>query len=90
MAVVWKTKLQILDGAQNISLPYDYEVLTVAMQGGTPTLWFRCNPYSPMISVRFVVCGTGQPAPDQYQGKYIGTCFDGPYVWHVFEGFNLP
>lgn len=34
---------------------------------------------------RFAVRGTGHLLGDLTLPEYLGTCFDGPLVWHVFE-----
>jgi hypothetical protein len=67
-------------------LPADARLVQVGMQGDTLMLWAEHSGYpgDDMRVVRhFDVFGTGQPIPDD--ATHIGTFFDGPFVWHVFE-----
>jgi hypothetical protein len=78
---IWK--FPFVDPAQPLELPRSSAVLHVREQGGVPTIWAEVDPSGPTHPPRlFVIAGTGHDAPD---GDYAGTCFCGPFVWHVYE-----
>lgn len=83
---IWKETLQMTN-VQDVSLPVGAEILSVAVQGETIAVWFRCSPYEIIREKRtFVICGTGHSTPDPQSAKYLGTVLmqGGMYVWHVF------
>lgn len=57
-------------------------ILHVGMQR-TVTIWVTVDTAAPKVTRVFRVFGTGHPIPDDWLP--VGTCFDGPFVWHVFE-----
>jgi len=46
-------------------------------------LWAEVPDGFPVETRTFRVIGTGWDVPDL--GTYLGTVFDGPLVWHVYE-----
>jgi hypothetical protein len=46
-------------------------------------LWAEVPDDAPVITRTFRVIGTGGDVPDP--GTYLGTVFDGTFVWHVYE-----
>jgi hypothetical protein len=54
----------------------------VAMQNQV-CIWAEVDTNGDHCVRRFRIIGTGWTIPDQ--GQYIGSCDDGPYVWHVIE-----
>ncbi|MFW6090034.1 MAG: DUF7352 domain-containing protein [Gemmatimonadota bacterium] len=88
---VWKCVLRV--GARHaLSLPEGAEVVAVAEQGGTPCMWFDCDPRSATERRDFCVVGTGWTAPPKApptRAEHVGTAVmrDG-HVWHVFEVFD--
>lgn len=46
-------------------------------------LWAEVSDSNTVIARTFRVIGTGFDVPEP--GTYIGTVFDGPYVWHLYE-----
>lgn len=75
-----------------ITMPEGAKILHVAMQHGKPTLWALVDLKDTVIKHRFVIRGTGHTVPagvDKeaaaiYTG-FIGTFFDGPFVWHMWK-----
>lgn len=59
-------------------------IRAVGMQDGAIYAWAE-NPGGEPLNVprTFRVIGTGWDVPDP--GTYLGTVFDGPFVWHVYE-----
>ena len=83
---VWKFPLDELnaDGEVAVSMPIGSEILTAREQGETLCVWARVDPDEKRtVKRRFVVCGTGHPAPFT---DYVGTgmLFGGSLVLHVF------
>lgn len=68
-----------------LPLPEGAEILHFAVQHGALTIWARVDPSLPDTLRIFAICGTGQGVPTKADGRYIGTCFDGEFVWHLFE-----
>lgn len=60
-------------------------IRAIGMQGHEVVVWAETpvdgDPFT--VTRRFRVIGTGFDVPDS--GTYIGTAFDGPYVWHLYE-----
>lgn len=57
--------------------------LSVGVQGGTPMLWAEYDDAQPSRVAVFYIFGTGASIPSTY--NYVGTFFDAPFVWHVYE-----
>jgi len=84
MSTVWKFPLRLSGGEQLVrTMPRDAIPVRLAMQNEVPTLWCLVDEKKPQEDRHFIVVGTGHPIPDGCE--YIGSCDDGPYVWHAFE-----
>ncbi|MBY0561523.1 hypothetical protein [Hyphomicrobium sp.] len=59
------------------------EPLSVGMQGEEMMLWAAVTPGATESEVYVKIVGTGHPCPAE-PWKFLGTVFDGRYVWHVF------
>jgi hypothetical protein len=84
MGKIWKYVINRVD-VMCLDLPDGAEVLTAAMQNGDITLWILVDPNAELRKRPFYVVGTGNPFPPEAK-TFIGTVFDGPFVWHIFEG----
>lgn len=84
MSTIWKYALQ--PGRTELEMPGGAELLTVQMQGDTPTLWAQVWPGEPVVRRVLDVYGTGHKMPPD-PGKYVATfqMDDGTLVWHVFD-----
>lgn len=84
MRTVWKFDIMDSRGVQEAStpMPYGAKALSVGMQDGNVCLWAEVSDSAPLIPYELVVCGTGYPIP--FELLYIGTAFDGGFVWHVY------
>jgi hypothetical protein len=75
----------------------EQEQTTVAMRAGTIIqaigiqrpheicLWAEVPNVLPIVTRTFRVVPTGGDVPPRTHGHYVGTVFDGPFVWHVYE-----
>ena len=83
---VWEFPLA-LESRLPIDMPEGAEVLHFNMQGDTPTIWALVDEKRNFVSRHFLLAGTGHPmqGEDDSLLDYIGTCFHGPFVWHLFE-----
>lgn len=79
---IWKYPIEITD-EQNVMMPRNAKVLSVAAQNDTLTLWALVDPSAPLESRRVVVVGTGNPITGKL-GRFRGTVVMPPFVWHVF------
>ena len=75
---IWKYKFQT-----EIEMPKYAEIVHVGIQNSDVHLWAKVDPLRSTETRCFSVYGTGHLIPDQ--ALYVGTVFDGPFVWHVFE-----
>lgn len=86
MRSIWKYALEITDEIE-LKMPCAAKVLTVQMQGNTPTLWAVVNPDEPLEIRRFRIFATGQPLQniELMLTEYVGTFQHGGFVGHLFE-----
>lgn len=84
--VIWKFELTD-KGVQNISLPKDYQFLTIQTQNGTPCIWVLVNPDEEKIDEQFEIYGTGHNIHFDMgiSRDYLGTFQDSYLVWHLFR-----
>jgi hypothetical protein len=75
----------LLDGDPvTLTLPWLTEIRAVGIQHGVITLWCDTPKDAQVDRARvFQVIGTGWDIPSP--GTHLGTVFDGPFVWHVYE-----
>ncbi len=83
---LWKFPLECFGGAQSFSVPAAGVIRFFGMQGTTPCLWIEVHQDAPSEIRSFIIHGTGHPIP--IAEAYLGTCFDGPLVWHVYEVYD--
>lgn len=85
MKSIWKVNLAVAD-QQLVHLPEGAEVLSVQVQGGVPTVWFKCDTEREPVGRTFFMYGTGHQLPEE-PGRFIGTfqLHGGALVFHLFE-----
>jgi hypothetical protein len=67
-----------------IEMPARARIVKVDHQDGIVTIWAEVGRGSDdHVRRLFRIYGTGQPIVDD--DVYVGTYFEGPYVWHVYE-----
>lgn len=66
-----------------VQMAPDSIVRHVGMQGATLCLWAETDESAVPQMRQFRVVGTGHFVPAD--SRYLGTGFDGPFVWHVYE-----
>lgn len=85
MKEIWKYTLP-RSGLSDLRMPADAKVLSVGMQNDVITIWVLVDPFNERIDRHIVVKGTGHPIDETVENSnFIGTIFDGPFVWHVFD-----
>lgn len=83
MKVIYK--YQIYVGSNKLTLPAGAIPRAVGGQDDVLFLWVEhVNSDVPLTPRIFNVYPTGQALTTQPE-QYIGTIFNGPYVWHVYE-----
>lgn len=84
MLIIYKYPFEI---SRNIiiAMPKAARVIRVDKQGSVPCMWAIVNPGNAIEQRQFVIYGTGQKIDSKITQHYIGTFFDGPFVWHVFQ-----
>ena len=82
MRTVWKFALGTVEA--RIEMPVGAEIVQFAAQGGRSTLWAIVDSDARRETRHFYLAGTGEAIPFEFN-TYRGTCFNGPYVWHLFE-----
>jgi len=73
-----------LDQDYMAEVPIGAQFLSVAMQNGRVTVWAIIDPLAETELHQFQVYGTGQELRSKRE-DFIGTVFDGLFVWHVFK-----
>ncbi len=80
---IWKFAVE-LAGNPTVRMPAGAQPLHFSTQDGQPTLWALVAPGNPIEDRHFRLFGTGHSVEEEGLA-YIGTCFHGPFVWHLFE-----
>lgn len=80
-------KYAITSPNTELQIPRGAKFLACREQHERPTLWFQVDPAAIAIPRRFEVHPTGGDI-DEAHLAYMGTCFIGPLVWHVYERFQ--
>jgi hypothetical protein len=70
---------------ERVKMPEGARIVQVGFDGDrTPCVWALVDPRKlPTVERHFGVYGTGGHVPDYWE--YVGTFFDLPFVWHIFE-----
>ena len=80
---VWKYALPRHGGGMALQIPKGGRVLHFAPQASALCIWVEVDPSEPVESRTFDVVGTGFDV--MADAQYVQTCFDGPFVWHLYE-----
>lgn len=91
MSTIWKETV-IVEDEVIVEMPRGSKILYVGKQTkalGRIDIWFRVPmPSADKVRRRLFVRGTGHgnipPA-----NLHLGTVFDGPLVWHIFDGGEI-
>ena len=77
------SSLSMYSSEVSILIPEQAVVRAVGMQHGQLYIWAEVQRGDLLTATRtFQVIPTGDDLPN---GIYVGTVFDGPFVWHVYE-----
>ena len=79
MKQVWKYPIR----QRPIEMPTDAKVVHFGMQGGQAMVWVEVGVTNVTSARDLCVYGTGHEIPEH--AKHLGTCFDGPFVWHLYD-----
>lgn len=88
MRTIWKFSIPNRHKTDVFSVPMPLGSLPLffAKQDGALTLWAEVDSDQVVCDKTFLVVGTGyQIDVPSDSRRYVGTCFDGPFVWHLFE-----
>lgn len=92
MRSIWKFPLGVAldDKAAEVTMPEGAQIahFGVVPGVGEPTVWALVDSDNPPEVRRFQIFGTGHPLPRG--ARHVGTYFDEPFVWHVFEMVGEP
>jgi hypothetical protein len=82
--MVYKYEFSV-DDEVTIKMPVGAKVLHVGSQHyARGCIWALVDEEMPHLQDRrFLIRGTGHPVPEA--AAHLGTWFDGPFVWHIFE-----
>ena len=86
MRTVWKYDVPVDDKVWPYDLPEGARPVHVECSDPVEvSVWFEVDTQAKREERRFVVIGTGHPAPDG--GTYVDTAtvLDGRLVWHLYE-----
>ena len=82
MRTVHKYTLE-LTNIQEISISIHAKFMHFNMQHGKPTIWLEIDSIQATELKSFYIIGTGHKVPEYT--TYLGTCFDGSFVWHLYK-----
>lgn len=81
MKVIYKYRV-----VDQIEMPKNALLLSVAMQRNILTLWALVDTEEPLIRRLFFVVRTGFPLDSEVkQETFFITIQDPPFVWHIFD-----
>lgn len=80
MKQVWKYQIS----QKAILMPVDAKVVHFGMQDGQATVWVEVGVANLVALRDLKIYGTGHAIPED--AKHVGTCFDGDFVWHLYDG----
>lgn len=83
MRTVYKYPISKESIEGTLMIPGGYKILHFNMQAYVPTLWVEVDPMEEEVEFNYAIFGTGWKISDEYE--YVGTCLDGPYVWHLYR-----
>ena len=83
---IYKYPLETCD-QQDIVMPFGAQIISVAVQENVVTAWALVDPYPkhPTGTRRIYMHGTGHAVPID-NVPFLGTVFQRPFVWHLFDG----
>ncbi len=63
------------------------EFMSIQMNFGQPTMWFKVDTTKPKQKLKFRIFATGEEIPEEDNFVYYGTLQinRGEWVWHIFE-----
>jgi hypothetical protein len=84
MITIYKYQFQIADRIE-IEMPIHSDILSVQLQGNTPTMWAKVDTSLDLVKRIFLVFGTGHEINSIFDYRHIGTIQHNGFVWHIFE-----
>jgi hypothetical protein len=85
MNAVYKTPLDPEAETQIVQIQHGAQPLKLDYQKGFAMIWWLVDPREPLTSRKIRVVGTGWAVELLRKEAYIGTLYNGPFVWHYFE-----
>lgn len=85
MRTIWKYEI-CFNGVTELSMPHFSKIVKFSHFGGGFYIWACLHPEQPPVDRVFRIFGTGHEIPDGF--TYLGSTFEGRYVWHLFEDHN--
>ena len=85
MKTVWKFEVTLADEF-DVLMPAGAALLFAQVQHGRPFFWALVDDQAPRVPRRFLLLGTGHPAPSDC-GAYVGSfqLDGGALVFHLFD-----
>lgn len=90
MRTIYKYTLDLHNAETwDIKVHEDAKILMVHTQSYTPPygtgirIWFETDDSRPIVTRHFFIVGTGYEVKEN--SNHVGSCIDGPWVWHVYE-----
>ena len=86
MQTIWKFDLNGPQDRQTINMPLGATILSVQMQGSTPSIWALVDDAEARVGKRIIhIVGTGFPCPGLVARQFLATVQAGRFVWHLFD-----
>jgi len=81
MLTVHKYALEHTD-YQTVQIPEGSGFLHFAEQHEILTVWMEVDTSNNLRPQEFIIVGTGRPVPADV--RHLESCFNGPFVWHLY------
>ena len=89
MRVIYKYRIgrENVNGVFDLNLPMgaDFRHFGIDPKDGDLCAWFQVDAERVHRLQQFAIWGTGISLPNTNVLMFLGTCFDGPYVWHFHK-----
>lgn len=83
MKTIYKFPVVFNNEYTGLHLSPNAKIRHFGMQGSSPTLWIEVDNGMLFEKRYFKIFGTGHELKNVID--FVGTTFDGPFVWHCYE-----
>jgi hypothetical protein len=83
MLTIWKFNLDDAQNETTFEAPAPARVMSAGLDpAGRPSVWVEVESDAKKVERTVFLYGTGHPI--ETNGRFVGSIFDGSFVWHVY------